>query len=232
MYQPGIAVRLDIHLVVDALEDQVGHGSLKKTGVQLPSLVSNLLIFRRVCRDTIGKCVQLQILRPDDNVNGLVAAEACVDTGKTGAEDLHQLILHHCGIDNVGISDKVRDKRIRRLVVDILRCSDLLDIALIHDDDRVRHGQRFFLVMGDIDEGNPKLILKADQFILHILSELEIECPERFVKQKHLRLIHDGARNCDPLLLAAGQGIRHAVLKSLQVYEPQCIFDFFPDIVL
>ena len=217
---------------MDTLEDQVGHGALKKAGVQLTSLVSHLLIFRRACRGTIRKRVQLQILRTDDNVNWLVAAEARVDTGKTGTEDLHQLILHHRGVDNIGISDKVRDKRIRRLVVDILRCPDLLDIALIHDNDRVRHRQRFFLVVGDIDEGNPKLILKADQFILHILAELEIKRTERLVKQKHLRLVHDGTCNCDPLLLTAGQGIRHTVLKSLQVYEPQCIFDLFADIFL
>ena len=42
---------------------------------------------------------------------------------------------------------KSATKSIFRLVVDIFRCTDLLDVSLIHDNNRVRHGEGFFLIV-------------------------------------------------------------------------------------
>ena len=56
--------------------------------------------------------------------------------------------------NDIAVADKVSDKSILRFIVNILRRSDLLDIALIHNNDRVGHGQCLFLVMCDINKGN------------------------------------------------------------------------------
>ena len=74
--------------------------------------------------------------------------------------------------NDVALADEVCHKGVFRLVVDLLRGADLLDIALVHDDDGVGHGQRFFLVVRDVDKGDAQLVFQADQLILHVLAEL------------------------------------------------------------
>ena len=68
--------------------------------------------------------------------------------------------------------DKVSDKGIFRLIVNVLWCANLLDIALIHDYDGVRHCKRLLLVVCDVDEGDTELIFEADKLILHALAQL------------------------------------------------------------
>ena len=50
---------------------------------------------------------------------------------------------------------------------------------------RSRHGQRFFLVVGDIDEGDARALLDALELDLHVLAQLEVQGAERLVEQQH-----------------------------------------------
>ena len=84
----------------------------------------------------------------------------------------YALILHHDGGDDVGVTDKVRDEGVFRLVVNLLRRAHLLDIALVHDDDGVGHGEGLFLVVGHVDKGDAELFFQAYQLVLHVLAEL------------------------------------------------------------
>ena len=84
--------------------------------------------------------------------------------------------------------------------------------------------------MRHIDKCDAQLIFQADQLILHVLPELEVEGAQRLVQKKDLRLIDDGARYCDPLLLSARQRIRHAVLISVQIDQLQRVADLVLDI--
>ena len=76
---------------------------------------------------------------------------------------------------NIAFSDKVCNKGIFRFIVDLFRGTHLLDIALVHDHNGIRHGKCLFLVMGNIDKGDPQLIFQADQLILHVLAQLQIQ---------------------------------------------------------
>ena len=55
---------------------------------------------------------------------------------------------------HVDITEEAVNEWIRRVFVDFLRCTDLLDIALMHDDDTIGDFQRFLLVMRDENAGN------------------------------------------------------------------------------
>jgi hypothetical protein len=57
-------------------------------------------------------------------------------------------------LEEIGFADEVGDEAIGRSVVDLPGIADLQDLAGRHHGDAVRHGQRFFLVMGDEDEGD------------------------------------------------------------------------------
>ena len=50
-------------------------------------------------------------------------------------------------------------KAVSGLIVDGLAVADLLDHALVHDGDAIGHGQRFTLIMGDVDEGDTDTLL-------------------------------------------------------------------------
>ena len=71
----------------------------------------------------------------------------------------NQIVTDHGSFDDIGFPDKACNKTVFRFIVDIYRRTDLLDFAIIHDNDRVRHGQCFFLVMCDIDKGNSNFLL-------------------------------------------------------------------------
>ena len=73
--QPLPAVwRSDLHLIVDALENQMGHNALQ----------GSLLRF-----------YQIDVFRADNYVHRSFAAKALVDAGKFGSCNLHQPVVKH-----------------------------------------------------------------------------------------------------------------------------------------
>jgi len=71
----------------------------------------------------------------------------------------HIFRLNNVPLHKVGFSNKIGHKAIGRVFVDITRGADLLNVAVIHDRNAVRHGDRLFLIVGDIDKGNADLRL-------------------------------------------------------------------------
>ena len=115
---------------------------------------------------------EVDILRTDYNIDRLVFAESDIDALEFRAENLDEAVLNHNTVNNVAVADEVCNECVLRLIVNILRCTNLLDISLVHDNDRVGHRKGFFLIVGNIDESDAKLVFQADQLVLHILSEL------------------------------------------------------------
>lgn len=67
--------------------------------------------------------------------------------------------IDHDARNDVAFPDKIGHKGIFRFIVDAFRRAHLLDIALVHDDDGVGHGEGFLLVMGHVDKGDSQFIL-------------------------------------------------------------------------
>ncbi len=127
--------------------------------------------------------------------------------------------------EEVGLADEAGDEAVGRAVVKLARRCDLLDVAAAHDRDAVRHGQRFFLVMGDEDEGEPRLALQALQLDLHVLAQLHVECRKRLVEKQDARLGDEGAGERHALLLAAGKFRTLAVLEMQKLHQRQHLLD-------
>ena len=107
--------------------------------------------------------------------------------------------------EEVVLADEAGDERRRRVVVDRVGVGELLDVAVEHDRDAVRHRQRLLLVVGDEHEGDADLALEQLQLDLHLLAELAVEGAERLVEQQHRRAVHQRPGERDALLLAARQ---------------------------
>src|SRR3546814_14653941 len=74
-----------------------------------------------------------------------------------------------------------------RALIHVKRRPDLQHPALVHDDDHVADGERFFLVMGDENGRDAQFLLKLAQLELHAFAQILVERAERLVEQEHLR---------------------------------------------
>ena len=96
------------HLIVDALENQVGDNALQRAFLRF---------------------YEVDVLRADDHIHRLVGLETAVQTGEFLAVHPHHPVLMHDAVDDVGLADEVGHEGVLRLVVNILRSADLLDLA-------------------------------------------------------------------------------------------------------
>ena len=139
--------------------------------------------------------------------------------------------MDHEAVDDIAVPDEVGNKGVFRFIVDVFRRADLLDIALVHDDDRVGHAQGLFLVVGDEDEGNAQFLFDLDEFQLHTAPQFAVQGAQRFVQEQDPRLIDDGPGDGHALLLAAGQVDDVGMFIAVEVDQFQGIADLVADII-
>src|SRR5712691_187106 len=116
----------------------------------------------------------------------------------------------HGNLEKVRLADEVRDELIRRTLVQVFGRPELHDSTLAHDRDPVRHGERFFLVVRDVDHGEAELPLDVLDLELHLIAELLVERAEWLVHEEDRRPVHERARKRHALLLAPAQLRREA----------------------
>ena len=87
----------------------------------------------------------------------------------------------------------------------MLWSAHLLNQAIVHHNDCIAHGERFFLVVGHEDKGYAKLLVHAQQLKLHLFPQLHVQCRQRLIEQEHLGLVDHCTCYCHSLLLTAGE---------------------------
>ena len=174
----------------------------------------------------------VHILGADDHVHRLVLLKALVQALEAAVEDLHHAVGAHDAVNDVGLADEVGHEGVLRLVVNILRSADLLDLARVHDHHGVRHGQGLLLIVGDIDKGDAHGLLDALKLILHVLAQAQVQCAQRLVQQQDLGPVDQSAGDGHALLLSAGQRGYRALLKSVEVDHVEHLHDTVMDLLL
>ncbi len=107
--------------------------------------------------------------------------------------------------DEVHGADEVRHERVGRLVVDFVGRSVLDQLAPIHHQDAVGHGEGLLLVVGHHHGGEPQPLLKGADFPPQPDSHPGVQGGQRLVQQEEVRGRRDGPGQGHPLLLAAGK---------------------------
>ena len=79
--------------------------------------------------------------------------------------------------------------------------------------------------MGDVDEGGAHLGLDALELDLHLAPQLEVERAQRLVEEQHARLVDEGPRHGDALLLATGELRRLAPRHGAELHQLQHVVD-------
>ncbi|VTR66225.1 hypothetical protein DESC_460120 [Desulfosarcina cetonica] len=157
-----------------------------------------------------GIALQENVLGPDRQgdaaAGGQAAAAVFAADAQPGIADAVKPVVDLGGaLDEIHRADEIGHKGGSRLVVDLVGGAVLGQTALLDDQNAVGHGQGLFLIVGDHDRGNAQALLKLADFAAQLLPHLGVQGGEGLVQQQKIRCNGDGARQCDPLLLAAGQ---------------------------
>ena len=99
---------------------------------------------------TVGQGVNDKLFRTDRDLDGTVGDAVPGCTGKTRRVDKEQRALFHAPRKDVGPTDEGCHKHIGRPLIDLPRRADMLDLAGIHDSDRIADGHGLLLVVGHI----------------------------------------------------------------------------------
>ena len=108
-------------------------------------------------------------------------------------------------VEQIHVPQKVVDEGRERVVVDVVGRADLLDAAFIHHHHAVGHLQRLFLIVGDKHAGDVNFVVQLPQPAAQFQADLRVQRAERLVQQQDAGLDRQGARQGDPLPLAAGK---------------------------
>ena len=153
-----------------------------------------------------------------------VAADQLPDGVSIGA--LPPAAAHDAAGETVGFADEGGDEGAGRVVVDRPAGAHLLDHAARHHADPVGHGQRFALIVGDVDEGDAGALLDRAQFGAHVLAQLQVERGQRLVEQQGPRVrprargrwrrAASGRRTARSMLLVGRVGQGHQIQELLR----------------
>ena len=119
----------------------------------------------------------------------------------------------------VRLADERHHELVRGHVVELLRPGDLLDAAVVHDDDAVGDLHRLFLVVRDDHGRRVRLVVQPAQPGAQLGADARVERAERLVEEQHLGLDRERAGQAHALALAAGELRRIALGEALQLHE-------------
>ena len=115
-------------------------------------------------------------------------------------------------------------------MIDHVRRIEHLDFTIIDHGDALSDCHGFDLVMRHINHGLPIHFMEFDQFFSGVASKLRIQIGQWFIKQKEIRLLHDGSGQSDALSLSAGQFSGETFFQTAQVQDIHRIRHTFFDV--
>ena len=131
-----------------------------------------------VQRDVLGPCSDGDLLRlgvPISQVLLLLLGEG--DLGPTHTNGVFAVLQDELAIEQVhlGHANESCDKQVDGVVEHLLRCANLLHVAILHDDDAITKGHCLGLVMRDVDEGGVQTRPQLDNLGAHLVAELCVQ---------------------------------------------------------
>ena len=126
---------------------------------------------------------------------------------------------HDPALDEVGKADEIRHEPHRRRTVDLHRRSLLDDPALFHDGDDIGHRERFELIVGHVDGGDPQAFDQIADLGAGLLAQLGVEVRQGLVQQQDLGLAHQRPGEGEALLLAAREERRRPGLEPAELHQ-------------
>ena len=136
------------------------------------------------------------------------------------AADIGHPVMH-AAFEQIDVAEELVDERRGRMVVHLVGCANLFDLAVVHDHHAVRHFQRLFLVVRDEHAGEIDLVVQTPQPAAQFLAHLGVERAEGLVQQQDLGFDRQRTGKGDALALAAGELVRIAVRQPVELHQLQ-----------
>ena len=104
------------------------------------------------------------------------------------------------------------------MVEHFLRRANLLNEAILHNDNPVAQSHSLGLVVGNVNEGGVDALTQLNQLGTHLVTQLCVQVTQRLVHQHNLGVTNDGTTNGNTLTLTTGQslGLTAQVLGDVQ----------------
>ena len=140
--------------------------------------------------------------------------------------NMHGQHIHRWAADELG------HKQIGWPAVELHRSAQLLQTSLVEHGDPVAHGHRFYLVMGDINSGGPKLPLEVNDPRARASAQFCVEIAQRFIHEEDLWFSGHGPAQGHPLFLSARQFFRASIEELIQFERLRHILDALLELLL
>src|SRR6185437_8229048 len=114
------------------------------------------------------------VVRTDRYRRGLARRHRLADAAQRNAGEIDTARVERFAFDDIAGADETRDEFRTRPVVDVFRRAGLLDLAGIHHRYEIGGGQRFGLIVGDIDGGVPIGVVQTAHLEAHFLAQIGI----------------------------------------------------------
>ena len=156
--------------------------------------------------------------------------------GVFGAEfdSILAIELSENGINKVHLrrTHEACNKEVYRICVEVLRRINLLNEAVLHNNDSVTHCHSFCLVMSNVDKCCTELLVELGDLSSHLSTELSVEVGKRLVEEEYLRLTNDSTTESNTLSLTAGESLWLSVEEVRDVEDTSSFFNLTADFVL
>src|SRR5829696_5522668 len=129
-------------------------------------------------------------------------------------------------------ADEGHHELVRRRVVEFARAADLLDLALVHEDDLLGHLHGLLLVVRDEQGRNVDLVVELLEPRPQLLAHARVEGAEGLVEEKDLGLHGQRTSERHALALPARELVGIAMPEGTEVDEPQQLVDAGRDLAL
>jgi hypothetical protein len=101
--------------------------------------------------------------------------------------------VQYFAVKEVGMTYKSGDRMADRICIEVSRGACLKYPTIPHDGHLIRHGERFLLIMGDVQGSNTIKALQTPDFISHFTAHGGIERRKRLVQEQCLWSKHKSA---------------------------------------
>ena len=156
----------------------------------------------------------------DDFYRTVIHWDGWPDCAEAGADDA----VSGLAGKPLRVAEQRRHDAASRALPNLCRRADLDDLPGHHHGDAVGEFERFFGIVGD-DEGDAAGIPQRTPGIFPQASaQGGIDVGERFVEKHGSGLRSECPRQCNPLLLAAGEGVWVAILKAIKTHRRKLLF--------
>src|SRR5216684_7696951 len=129
------------------------------------------------------------------------------------------LALLDAAVEQVHVAEKIVNKCIRRMMIDFVWRTHLLDASFVHQNDAIGHLQRFFLIMRDKDARNFEFVVKPSEPAAQCFTHLGVERTKRLIKEKNTGFNRQRARKRYTLALSARELRRIAIAEPVQLHQ-------------